>query len=208
MAKGLELFLAAARGGVQRTRTWPRARLQRLIANVRAFDLPSPGLYDATVSWLLRGFHGIVADQLAAVGRSGRVLEVGSGPGRLAVGLATRNPHSIVAGVDLSPGMVRLATRRAARAGVSERVRFQVGDVAALPFRDTLFTQVVSTLSLHHWAQPARGIAEIYRVLQTGGEARIYDLSHSLWGHALSRSQLLQLAADSPFGSVAREVRS
>jgi ubiquinone/menaquinone biosynthesis C-methylase UbiE len=38
-----------------------------------------------------------------------------------------------------------------------------------LPFADERFEVVVSTASIHHWKDPDRGLAEIYRVLKPGG---------------------------------------
>jgi len=109
-------------------------------------------------------------------------------------------------GVDISDAMVERAARRAAGAGLSERVRFEVGDVGALPLSDREFDGVVSTLSLHHWPDPARGLAEIYRVLRPGGEARIYDLAHWLWLPGRGGDRLSQLAAASPFNEGEVEV--
>ena len=57
----------------------------------------------------------------------------------------------------------------------------------------------MSTLSLHHWSDPASGLAETYRVLKPGGVARIYDLAHWLWRPAQDGNRLSQLAATSPF---------
>ena len=51
----------------------------------------------------------------------------------------------------------------------------------------------MSTLSLHHWADPARSLTEIHRVLKPGGEARIYDPAHWLWIPANSESRLDRL---------------
>jgi ubiquinone/menaquinone biosynthesis C-methylase UbiE len=83
---------------------------------------------------------------------------------------------------------------------------FEVGDVAALPLSEGEFDGVVSTLSLHHWPNPVKGLAEIHRVLKPGGEARIYDLAHWLWRPARGRDRLTQLAAASPFGGGELEV--
>jgi len=176
------------------------AYLKQASANVRAFDLPTAGMYDALVTTVLEGFYARVAGEVAAAHPSGKVLEIGSGPGQLAVQLARQAPGITLTGVDISEAMVERAARRTAGAGLSERVRFEVGDVGALPLADEDFDAVVSTLSLHHWSDPTSGLAEIHRVLKPGGEARIYDLAHWLWRHARGGNRLAQLAAASPFG--------
>jgi SAM-dependent methyltransferase len=183
-----------------------RAYLEQASANVRAFDLPSAGAYDALVASVLEGFYARVTGEVAAAYPGGKLLEIGSGPGRLAVRLAREAPDMTLTGVDISDAMVERAARRAAGAGLSERVRFEVGDVAALPLPDGEFDGVVSTLSLHHWPDPASGLAEIHRVLKPGGEARIYDLSNWLWWPARGGDRLSQLAAASPFGEGKVEV--
>ena len=183
-----------------------RAYLKQASANVRAFDLPSAGMYDALVASALKGFYARVAGEMATACPRGTVLEVGSGPGQLAVRLAREAPGMTLTGVDVSDAMVERAARRAAEAGLSERVRFEVGDVGTLPLSDQDFDGVVSTLSLHHWADPVRGLAEIHRILRPGGEARIYDLAHWLWRPAQGDNRLAQIAAVSPFGGGEVEV--
>jgi SAM-dependent methyltransferase len=177
-----------------------RAYLKQASANIRAFDLPSDVMYDALVAAVLEGFYARVAGEVAAAHPGGKVLEVGSGPGRLAVRLAREVPGMTLTGVDISDAMVERAARRAAGTGLSEKVRFEVGDVGALPLPDQEFDGVVSTLSLHHWSDPASGLAEICRVLKPGGEARIYDLAHWLWPPARGGDRLARLAVASPFG--------
>ena len=177
-----------------------RASLEQAAANVRAFDLPTAGMYDALVGTVLEGFYARVASDVVAAYPRGTLLEIGSGPGRLAVGLGREAPNLAVIGIDISDAMVERATRRAAGGGFLESVRFEVGDVAVLPFADGEFDGVVSTLSLHHWPDPVKGLAEIHRVLKPGGVARIYDLAHWLWRPARDTSRLAQIAAASPFG--------
>jgi SAM-dependent methyltransferase len=206
MSKRSWLVLIAVLSAVALYRDRLRAIFNQIHANVRAFDLPSAGAYDALVATALEGFYARVAGEVAAAHPGGKLLEVGSGPGRLAVRLAREAPSMTLTGVDISDAMVERAARRAAGAGLSERVRFEVGDVAALPLSDQEFDGVVSTLSLHHWSDPASGLEEIYRVLKPGGEARIYDLAHWLWRPARGGEQLAQLAAVSRFGGGEVEV--
>jgi ubiquinone/menaquinone biosynthesis C-methylase UbiE len=81
-----------------------------------------------------------------------------------------------VVGADISPAMVAIASGRARAEGIADRIRFRVGDAAALPFPDGSFDLVLSTLSLHHWSKPEQAAREMWRVLKDGGEAWIYDL--------------------------------
>lgn len=175
--------------------------VRQFATNVRDFDLPSAGLYDALFASLIGGFYRRVAADVAAAHPAGRVLEVGGGPGQLAVELARRAPSLTIVGVDVSPAMVERATRRVMDAGLAGRVQPQVGDVAALPFPDASFDMVLSTLSLHHWPDPDVGLREVYRVLRPGAEAWIYDVPDWLAAKANPRDHgLAHLAAGSPFG--------
>ena len=83
-----------------------RAVLEQTYANVRAFDLPSAGAYDALVASVLEGFYARVAGEVAAAYPGGKLLEVGSGPGRLAARLAREAPSTTLTGVDISDAMV------------------------------------------------------------------------------------------------------
>ncbi len=133
--------------------------------------------YDA-LSRLLLGslFKGIAADVAVAAPPGARLLEVGCGPGHLSVRLA-RDRGFEVTGLDLDPSMVERARANAAcEGGAADGLRFEVGDVAALPFADQSFDVVVSTMSMHHWDDPQAGLAEIARVLRPGGRALIWDL--------------------------------
>jgi hypothetical protein len=69
-----------------------RAYLEQASANVRDFDLPSAGAYDALAATVLEGFCARIAGDVAATHPGGTLLEVGRGPGRLAVRLAREAP--------------------------------------------------------------------------------------------------------------------
>jgi SAM-dependent methyltransferase len=127
---------------------------------------------------------GIAADAAAvaeAVAPEGaRVLEVGCGPGHLSIRLARQHGLHTTA-LDLDPAMIERARANADRAGEGfgrlppgSLPSFLVGDVASLPFPDGSFDLVVSTMSMHHWADPAAGLAEIARVLRPGARALVW----------------------------------
>jgi ubiquinone/menaquinone biosynthesis C-methylase UbiE len=89
-----------------------------------------------------------------------RVLEVGCGWGELAEWIAGETGATVVA-IDLSPRMVELARQR----GVDARV----GDVQKLPFGDGTFDAAVAAWMLYHVPDLDRGLAELARVLRSGG---------------------------------------
>jgi SAM-dependent methyltransferase len=133
--------------------------------------------YDSLSSVLLGSFYrSVAADVAAAAPPGGRVLDVGCGPGHLANRL-TRDHGLEVTGLDLDPSMIDRARANAEQAVAAERrPTFVVGGVAALPFPDSSFDLVVSTLSMHHWADATAGQAEIGRVLRPGGRALVWDI--------------------------------
>jgi ubiquinone/menaquinone biosynthesis C-methylase UbiE len=94
-----------------------------------------------------------------------QVVEVGSGPGRIAAYLHQQG--MAVRGVDLSPAMVDLARREHPEVG------FEVGEMGALAVADTSLAGVVAWYSLIHVPEPGRPavIGEFYRVLRPGGYA-------------------------------------
>jgi SAM-dependent methyltransferase len=170
------------------------------VENWRRYSAPNATLYDAVTAPLLSGFFGRVATDLSGFALRGQVLEVGSGPGRLAVKLAELAPGVQVTGVDISPEMVERANSLAANSGVADRVVFLLGDVASLPFDDARFFAVVSTFSLRHWADPAKGLEEIFRVLRPGGVARVYDVVDWISRFEREGPSIAELAKESPIG--------
>ncbi|MHC4173644.1 MAG: class I SAM-dependent methyltransferase [Planctomycetota bacterium] len=189
-------------------------------------EIPGPiaVLYEKVAIGGLRGFHQQVASEITSSLKSGKILDVGTGPGQLLIEITRRNPNLELVGFDLSRKMLKIAKRLTeppcflakARTGAKicaeaaatdlvpttvrtdanpvrnfkkaealeqvpkisngANIRLVRGDVRNLPFSDGEFDLVVSTLSLHHWHDPARGIRECLRVTAAGGRCWIYDL--------------------------------
>jgi SAM-dependent methyltransferase len=143
------------------------------------------GAYDALSRLLLGRFFERIAADVAAVAPAGaRVLEVGCGPGHLSLRLAGH--HGLeVTGLDLDPAMIARARANADRPANSNQHRptLLVGNVAALAFPDESFDLVVSTLSMHHWADPTAGLAEIGRILRPDARALIWDFRPGVRPH-------------------------
>ncbi len=95
-------------------------------------------------------------------------LDLGCGSGVLLPALLGR--FSRVAGVDLSPDMIR-----AVPAAVAERAELAVAPMERIPFDDKTFDAVVCRGALHHAASLPETLAEIRRVLRPGGRLRLSE---------------------------------
>jgi SAM-dependent methyltransferase len=174
-----------------------RRRVRDAGASLRTSSAPGARAYDATFSRLLGGLYDRMAvDALALVADvpEPRVLEVGLGPGELAVRLAHGDASLRLVGLDVDAGMLRLARDRVAAAGLDGRVELVEGRVESLPFAEATFDLVLSSFSVHHWSDPPAGIREILRVLQPGGIAVLYDLPDA-WARFETRTRGLAPAA-------------
>lgn len=120
-----------------------------------------------------RRWYGSLAAEVISRLKSGRILDLGMGPGFLSLELLRRSPGLEVIGVDPSPGMVLLAKRLC---GKERRVNFLVGGAYRLPFPPSSFDMVVSVGVLHHLLDLPRAFREVRRVLKPKGEAWFYEV--------------------------------
>ena len=104
-----------------------------------------------------------------------RVLDAGSGLGGPARYLAeTFDCH--VVGVDLAPYYVAIARILSERSGLKDRVTFQVGDLAALPFETGVFNLVWTQHVVMNISGRDRLYREFRRVLGPRGNLAFYDV--------------------------------
>ena len=118
-----------------------------------------PWLYDGLCAVLERTGFAEWRRWLAS-GARGRTLDVGCGTGR---GLPLYGAGIRVIGLDPAWDSLRRARRR------GPGVPLVQGSAEALPFRDGTFDTVVASLVFCSVADPARGLAEVKRVLRPAG---------------------------------------
>jgi ArsR family transcriptional regulator len=127
---------------------------------MRALDLPAAAIEAALLA--------------ALPARPGRLLDIGTGTGRL---LEIAAPHVDTAlGVDASREMLALARARLAERGLAGRCAVRQADMYRLPLPDHGFDVVALQMVLHYAEDPAAALAEAARVLKPGGLLLVVDL--------------------------------
>ena len=106
---------------------------------------------------------------LAAVGPGDRVLDVAAGAGEPAITTAKRvGPTGSVLATDISPNILACARRAAAAQGVTN-LETRVMDGEHLDLPDASFDAVLSRVGLIYFPDRQRALAEMRRVLRSGG---------------------------------------
>ena len=128
-----------------------------------------PTLYEGAASYYARGrvaYPRSLADLLAAeLDGSGRLLDVGCGPGSLTLLLAPLVAEAT--GIDADPGMIAEAEQVAVRAGV-RNVRWHVLRAEDLHGGFGLFRLVTFAQSFH-WMDRERVASTVHGMLEPGG---------------------------------------
>lgn len=100
----------------------------------------------------------------------GRWIDVGCGNGAFTELLIRRAAAAHVQGIDPSGEQLAFARDRVA----GDKARFELGDAMALPHPDGAFDAAVMALVIFFVPEPARGVAEMARVVRPGGSVSAY----------------------------------
>ena len=128
------------------------------------------GRYDLMNTLMTLGqdarWRRVLADALAGLPTGSRILDVGTGTGRLAEAVLHAEPKRRLTAVDFTFAMLARAP---------QGLHVAAADALALPFSDHQFDAVVSGFVVRNLADLDRGVAEQIRVLRPGGVLAILE---------------------------------
>ncbi len=115
---------------------------------------------------------------IAALAPAGSlILDVGTGTGDLALGVARAGARKVIA-VDFVEEMLVSAQRKVAVGGQVDRVALAVGDAMGLPFPDGSFDGIINGFLLRNVADLAGALREFVRLLKPGGRLVCLEITH------------------------------
>lgn len=104
--------------------------------------------------------------------KHGKLLDIGTGPGRLLLEINKKNPQLDLFGLDISASMLDIAKQNLKSI---DRIDLRVGNIVQTDYQDNFFDSIVSSGSFYNWDSPVDGLNEIYRILQSGKTAFIFE---------------------------------
>jgi ubiquinone/menaquinone biosynthesis C-methylase UbiE len=113
-----------------------------------------------------------IADFISTRLKTGKLLDAGTGPGRLLIEIGKKNPDLDLFGLDISESMLAIARKNIRSI---KKIHLQQGNITKTSYPDNFFDCIVSTGSFYNWDRPVEALNEIYRILQSGSTAFIFD---------------------------------
>ncbi len=122
-------------------------------------------------------------ENLQSLDVEGRYLEIGAGPGVLAVEIARTHPEVEITAVEISPDMATVGGEYVAENGLEDRIEYVIGDADDEGLIDSLgeFNLVYCTYTLHHWVDVAKTISNLNCAVANDGALYLYDLRRVWW---------------------------
>lgn len=103
-------------------------------------------------------------------------LDLGTGTAQIPIEICRRHPRVRIVGIDLAVHMLYLARDNVELAGLRDRIRLDLVDAKALPYRQGSFDAVISNSIVHHIPDPRLVLGEAVRVVRPGGLIFVRDL--------------------------------
>lgn len=104
------------------------------------------------------------------------ILDIATGTGDMAILFSKTNAQKIV-GVDISKGMLQIASKKIKELKLDHRIEVEVQDSEALTFEDNSFDAASVTYGIRNFENLEQGLSEIRRVLTQNGVFVILETS-------------------------------
>jgi ubiquinone/menaquinone biosynthesis C-methylase UbiE len=117
-------------------------------------------------------YYKEIAQDLTSKIRHGRLLDIGTGPGRLLLEIHRLNPEIELFGLDIAQAMVQRAKKNLS--GI--RIDLRQGTIRQTNYESDFFDLVTATGSFYLWDYPVQCLEEIHRILKKNQSAYLFEV--------------------------------
>jgi demethylmenaquinone methyltransferase / 2-methoxy-6-polyprenyl-1,4-benzoquinol methylase len=140
------------------------------------------GRYDLMNGLMTFGMHSAwrrAAARETISSPEGPGLDLATGTGDLALGLAEIHRHRVIVGADFAHGMLKVAEEKRRGDDAGGRIRLVEADALSLPFEARTFAFVTSAFLLRNLADLRQGLAEMRRVSRPGARVVALEITQA-----------------------------
>ncbi len=149
-------------------------RIRRMFGHIA----PSYDLLNHLLSLNIDKFWRWRTTKLAPPAGAAPILDLCTGTGDLALAYdRASGGRAPIVGADFCLEMLLPAIKKTAKRNAAERIRFVEADAQRLPFPDNCFQITTVAFGLRNVTDTDRGLAEMVRVTQQGGQVAILEFS-------------------------------
>ncbi len=112
-----------------------------------------------------------IAEELLNYISEGKLLDVGTGHGRLLAEINRINPKIELYGIDISKKMILLAKNNLSNI----QATLQQGNITSTQYENDYFDLITCTGSFYLWNAPVEALNEIHRILKPGKHAVLFE---------------------------------
>jgi demethylmenaquinone methyltransferase/2-methoxy-6-polyprenyl-1,4-benzoquinol methylase len=105
------------------------------------------------------------------------LLDIATGTGDLAINYAKNTTATIIKGLDISEGMLKVGKEKIAKERLSDRIEMILGDSENLPFENSSFDAITVAFGVRNFENLEKGLSEILRVLKPKGTFVVLETS-------------------------------
>ncbi len=116
--------------------------------------------------------HKQIAQDLISRLPHGRLLDIGTGPGRLLMEIHKLNPEIELYGLDIAKSMIQLAKKNL----VGIQVNLSQGNIHQTHYENDFFDAITCTGSFYLWDHPKESLEEIFRILKENRSAYLFEI--------------------------------
>ena len=149
------------------------AQVEQMFDNIA----PTYDILNHRLSWNIdRSWRRKAIGQLARF-QPQSLLDIATGTGDFVIMAAQMLKPERLVGADISEGMLEIGRQKAMKAGLADTIMFDKQDCLALTYEAETFDAVTAAFGIRNFANLDKGLAEMCRVLKTGGHLSIIELT-------------------------------
>ena len=105
-----------------------------------------------------------------------QIVDLATGTADLAIAAIELNPDKIT-GIDISSKMLEIGRKKIESLGLTDKIELINADGENIPFGDNKFDAATIAFGIRNYAEPQKGLKEIYRVLNYDGLLTVLEFS-------------------------------